>query len=275
VVIVDMGGLNALEIPQGRESLMRLWFRGGYPECFLADSEGASRMILTNLVRTFLERDLPEFGAQFDAPGMRRLWTMLSHCQGEPLNRTKLASNLDINTKTASARVGLLEHMLMLRTLRPWYANIGKRLAKTPRAYIRDSGVLHRLLKIRDIEELMTHPVVGKSYEGFVIENLIAVSPPETDALYYRSSNGAEIDLLLDVPGSGLWAIEVKLSFTPKVSAGFHHACRDVGAVRKLVVHPGEEEYCLRGGVTVMPLQKLMRELDGRRFGESREKMPR
>jgi len=261
IAYVDMGGINAHEIPKDEESLYRLWFRGGYPKCFLEESDAVRHERLDDLIRAFLERDIPEFGPKLPVARLRRLMTMLSHLQGTQLNHSELGSNLGVDGKTVAAHLDLFERMLLARTLLPWHVNVGKRLVKKPRTYLRDSGVVHRLLQIGSFEDLMSHPIVGRSFEGFVIENLIAVSPPSTTAHYYRTASGSEIDLLLEVPGRGRWAIEVKLSLVPKIPVGFHHACRDVEATRKIVVCPGDIEYPTRGDVTVMSLQGLMGEL--------------
>jgi len=261
IAYVEMGGINALEILGGKESLERLWLRGGYPQCYLEESEDVRRGMMEDLVSNIVTRDIPDFGSRPPEDRMRRMLTMLSHLQGGELNSSKLGSNLDISGKTVTAHIALLKQLFLVRALAPWHTNVKKRLVKSPRIYLRDSGLAHGMLRINDFEDLMSHPVVGGSYEGFVIENLIAVSPPGTMAHYYRTSKGEEIDLLLEVPGRGRWAIEVKLSRAPKVSAGFHQACRDVGATRKFVVYPGDDEYAKRDEVTVIPLQMLMREL--------------
>jgi len=262
IAYVDMGGINALEIADGKESLERLWLGGGYPKCFLEESDAVRYDRLDDLIRAFIERDIPDFGAKLPATRLRRLLAMLAHLQGAQLNHSELGSNLGIDGKTVAGHIDLLEQMLLVRRLPPWRANVGKRLIKKPRTYLRDSGVVHRLLQISDFEGLMSHPVVGRSFEGFAVENLIAVSPSSTTARYYRTASGSEIDLLLEVPGRGLWAIEVKLSLAPRIPVGFHHACRDVGATRKIVVCPGESEYRDRGDVTVMSLRALMGELE-------------
>jgi len=217
--------------------------------------------MLDDLIRTFLERDAPDFGPKLPAARLRRLPTMLAHLQGTQLNHSELGSNLGIDGKTVAGHLDLFEQMLLVRKLPPWHASVGKRLTRKPRTYLRDCGVVHRLLQIRTFEELMCHPIVGRSFEGFAVENIIAVSPSSATAHYYRTASGSEIDLLLDVPGRGLWAIDVKLSLVPKIPVGFHHACRDVGATRKIVVCPGDADYPDCGGVTVMSLRSLMGEL--------------
>ncbi len=175
------------------------------------DTDGDSFAYRGNLVRTYLQREVAEFGPRVPAETLERLWTMLAHGHGSLLNASKLAASLSISSPTASRYIDLLVDLLMVRRLRPVHANVRKRLVKSPKLYVRDSGLLHALLRIDDYNALMGHPVVGPSWESFVIENLLRVAPPFTDAGFYRTSAGAEVDLVLDLPGSrGRWAIEVK-----------------------------------------------------------------
>ena len=186
---------------------------------------------------------------------------MLAHSQGGTLNAAALARGLGVDGKTIARYLDLMVDLLMARRLAPWRANVGKRLVKSPKVYIRDSGIVHALLGLGSADDVLGHPVVGHSWEGFVIENLMSVAPVGTEASFYRSASGAEIDLVLRLPGRGVWAIEVKRSLDPRPSRGFHSACEDVGPERKFVVYPGDERYRLARDVVATPLTPLARDV--------------
>ncbi|MDP1652883.1 MAG: ATP-binding protein [Rhodocyclaceae bacterium] len=234
-----------------------LWLRGGFPESLLATSEARSLRWRQDFIRTYLERDIPQFGPRIAAATLRRFWTMLAHYQGGILNVAQFARNLGVDAKTAAAYLDLLTDLLLVRRLPPWHANIGKRLVKSPKVFVRDSGLLHALLGIPDKETLLGHPVLGQSWEGFVVENLLACAPRGTDAYFYRSSGGAEIDLLLTRPDGSLWAVEIKRSLAPKLERGFHAACADLAPARKFVVYPGAERYRLAADIEAIALADL------------------
>lgn len=252
-----------LREPTGRPADV-LWLRGGFPPSLLSADDAQSLRWRRDFIRTYLERDIPQFGPRVAAETLRRFWTMLAHRQGAPLNVAELARNVGIDAKTAGRYVDLLVDLLLARRLPPWHANVGKRLIKAPRLFLRDSGVAHALLGIEDLEGLLAHPVVGASWEGFVIENLLAAAPEGTAAYYYRSSGGAEIDLLIERPGGALWAVEVKLGRAPSVSRGFHSACADLRPARRFVVYPGAELFPLGGGIEALPAETLMDRLTER-----------
>jgi uncharacterized protein len=239
----------------------RLWLRGGFPDSLTASSDALSLRWRQNFIRTYLERDIPQFGPRIAAAMLQRFWTMLAHHQGGLLNMSQFARNLGVDVKTVQGYIDLLEDLLLLRRLTPWHANLGKRLIKSPKVYVRDSGLVHALLGIESHDALLSHPVIGASWEGHVIENLLSGSPRGTQGHFYRSSGGAEVDLLLQRPDGALWAIEVKRSLSPKVERGFHAACEDLQPQRRLVVYPGTERYPLAHGVEVMPLGALCAEL--------------
>ena len=249
----------ALEVPA--ISVDDLWVRGGFPDSLLAADAARSLRWRQDFIRTYLERDIPQFGARIAAETLRRFWIMLAHHQGGLLNTAMFARNLGVDVKTVSAYLDLLVDMLLVRRLQPWHANLGKRLVKSPKVYVRDSGLVHALLLIQDKETLLSHPVVGASWECFVIENLIAVAPEHVQAYFYRTGGGAEIDLLLSWPDGQLWAIEIKRSLTPKVERGFHAACADLIPTRKFVVYPGTERYRLAADIEVISLVELAQEL--------------
>ena len=234
-----------------------LWTRGGFPDSFLAESGGSSALWREHFIRTYLERDIPQLGPRVPAETLRRFWTMLSHDQGGLLNAAQLARSLAVDGKTIARYLDLFVDLLLVRRLPPYHANVGKRLVKSPKVYVRDSGIVHALLGLEDQEDLLGHPVVGASWEGFVIENLLAVAPPRTMASFYRTAAGAEIDLVLRMPGSELWAIEIKLGLAPKPDRGFHHARADLKPARSFLVYSGSERYERAGGLEVIGVGEL------------------
>jgi predicted AAA+ superfamily ATPase len=242
-----------------------LWLRGGFPESLLAPSDAASLRWRSDFIRTYLERDVPQLGPRIPAETLRRLWTMLAHQQGGLLNAAALARALAVDGKTIAAYIDLLVDLLLVRRLTPWHGNVRKRLVKSPKVYVRDSGLVHALLNIADREALLAHPVAGASWEGLVIESLIAAAPAGTEPHFYRTAAGAEIDLLLRLPGRAQpWAIEIKRSRAPKLERGFHAACETVLPERQFVVYGGEERYPLAPGVESVPLPALCAELAAR-----------
>ena len=259
IAYLELAPLNILET--GAASIDTLWLRGGFPESMTAPSAARSLRWRHNFVRSYLERDIPQFGSRIAAETLRRFWTMLAHHQGGLLNVTQLARNLGVDVKTAQSYIDLLCALLLVRRLPPWHANAGKRLVKTAKVYVRDSGLVHALLNIETRETLLSHPILGASWEGFCIENLLNSVPSNVQAYFYRTSSGAEIDLLLVWPGGEMWAIEIKRSLTPKVERGFHMACEDLQPTRKLVLYPGTDVFALNHDVHVMPLSTLCQEL--------------
>ncbi len=263
IAYLELGPLTLLETNAGRTASTSdaLWLRGGFPESFTAPTDARSLRWRQNFIRAYLERDIPQFGPRIAADTLRRFWTMLAHHQSGLLNVAQLARNIGVDAKTAQSYIELLCALLLVRRLPPWHANIGKRLVKSPKVYLRDSGLVHALLGIETKETLLGHPVVGASWEGFVIDNLLSFAPAGVQGYFYRTSGGAEVDLLLAWPNGDLWAIEVKRSINPKVERGFHAACEDLSPVRKLVVYPGDESIPLGNDVIAAPLDVLCREL--------------
>lgn len=238
-----------------------LWLRGGFPQAYLARSDAASLRWRQQFITTYLERDIPLLGPRIPAQTLRSLWTMLAYEQAQMLNAARLAASLGVSGQTIGRYIDLLCDLLLVRRLQPWARQSSKRLVKAPKVYVRDSGLVHALLGLGTYAELLSHPVVGGSWEGWIIENLIASAPPQTQASYYRTAVGAEIDLLLELPGGALWAVEVKRSSAPTVSRGYHIACDDVGATRRLVVSSSDARFPVAGGIEHVPLLELMREL--------------
>lgn len=235
-----------------------LWFRGGFPDSFLSPTDADSHEWRLSFIRTYLERDVPAFGPRIPAETLRRLWTMLAHEQGALLNASRLAAGLGVSGQTVGRYIDLLVDLLLVRRLTPWARNSGKRLVRSPKIYVRDSGIVHALLGIRELDALLGHPVVGGSWEGFVIESLLAVAPTGTQASFYRTAAGAEVDLVLEIRSGEPWAIEIKHSSAPTVSLGFHAACADLDAKRRMVVYPGTERFELAKGVEVMGVSDAM-----------------
>lgn len=261
IAYVVMGPLDVLEIPDETQALNALWVRGGYPDSYLAAADDQSHHLRKDFIRTYLERDVALFWPRLPAETLERLWTMLAHNQGGLLNASKLASGLDVSAQTVNRYTDLLVDLLLIRRLSPLHRNIGKRLVKSPKVYVRDSGLLHALLGLASFNALAGHPIVGASWEGFVIENLLAAAPERTKTSFYRTSAGAEIDLVLELPQGQRWAIEIKRGLTPKTEKGFHHAREDIEPDRTFIVYSGKERYPKAEGIEVVGLRELMTDL--------------
>jgi predicted AAA+ superfamily ATPase len=258
---VEMSPVGMLEIDPSRALRDQLWLRGGFPDSFLAQSDADSLAWREDFVRTYLERDVAQFGARIPAETLRRLWTMLAHNQGQLLNASRLASSLSVSVPSVSRYIDLLVDLLLVRRLPPVHANVGKRLTKSPKVYVRDSGLVHALLRLDTLDSLLGHPVSGPSWEGFAIETLIAAAPRAT-ARFYRTAAGAEIDLVLDLGGKqGTWAVEIKRGLSPAISRGMRNALEDLRPKQAFVVYSGDEEYPLGDGVTAIGLEGLARRL--------------
>ncbi len=262
IAYLELHPIDALEfVPQDRDSMNRLWLRGGFPESLLANSDTQSMNWRRDFIKTYLERDIPQLGPRIPAETLDRFWTMLAHNQGGVINAAQLARNLEVSGMTVGRYLDLMVDLLLVRRLRPWTFNIGKRLVRSPKIYIRDSGITHSLLNIGDYNSLLGHPVVGGSWEGFVIENILSVLPVHGQPYFYRSTGGAEIDLVLEFSMTEKWAIEIKRSSAPTVSKGFYTACDDIKADKRYVVYAGNESFSLGQGITAISLTQLMQEL--------------
>jgi predicted AAA+ superfamily ATPase len=238
-----------------------LWLRGGFPRSFLASDINISFEWRQDFIRTFLERDIGMLGFRMPPARLNRFWKMCAHVHGSLLNASKLADSLGVSSHTVRTYVDLLEHTFMLRILLPDAPNLKKRLVKSPKIYIRDSGILHALLDIRTHDDLLSHPVLGASFEGFAIENILA-SAKDYEPSFYRTSAGAEIDLVLR-RGQHSLAFELKSSTVPRVSKGFWHALDDISPDEAYVIAPVEESYPIKGGGQVCPLQEIIARLQG------------
>jgi len=262
---VELHPLSLSEV-QGISSnpLQSLWVRGGYPDSTLASSESHSYTWRSNFIRTYLEREVPQFSPRKSTEQMRQLWTMLAHLQGQVLNASMLARSIGVDYKTVLSYITLLEQLLLVRTLQPWHTNAGKRLTKRPKLYVRDSGILHTLLGIRSFDELLGNPIIGQSWEGFVLQQICAVASNNLNISFYRTSGGAEIDVLLNFDNGEQWAIEVKRSTAPSPRRGFHEAIADLTPQRALVVYNGTEKYPLSPTIEAIPLASLLDEITSR-----------
>lgn len=243
------------------ERMDRLWIRGGFPASFLAANDRISLDWREDFIRTYLERDVPQFGSRIPAETLRRFWTMLAHHQAGMHNAATLAQGLGVDGKTVARYLDLLVDLLLVRRLSPWHRNVGKRLVKSPKVFVRDSGLVHALLGLGNKEQLLGHPVVGPSWESFVLETLLVLAPRGTEANFYRTAAGAEIDLVLTLPGGKLWAVEIKRSSAPKLERGFHLACADLKPAKRFVVYPGSDRFPLDAETEVLGLAELGKRL--------------
>ena len=255
IAFLELGGLHALEL--GADALDKLWIRGGFPGSTLAATDGDSAEWRRQFIRTYLERDIPQLGPRVPAETLRRFWTMLAHGQGSLLNAAELGRSLGVDGKTVGRYLDLLVDLLLVRRLPPLLANVGKRLVRSPKVLVRDSGLVHTLLGLGDADAVLGHPVAGASWEGFVIETLLAVAPQGCQGWFYRTAAGAEIDLVLEWSPQRRWAIEVKRSLSPRLGKGFHQARADLQPERTFVVTPSATGYPLADGVEVMGLAEL------------------
>jgi predicted AAA+ superfamily ATPase len=260
---IEMGPFNILETVQNVSDSLTLWVRGGFPDSYLADNDQQSLSWRKDFIRSYLEREVPLFGPRVPAETLERLWTMLAHCQGTLLNASQIAVSLMVSAQTATRYIDLLVDLLLIRRLKPYYKNVGKRLVKSPKIYIRDSGILQALLGIGSYNALAGHPISGVSWEGFVIENLLAVAPANTIASFYRTAAGAEMDLVLEIPGHELIAIEIKQGLSPKPQKGFYQAYQDLKPAQCFVVYSGKDRYPISNQVDVISLEGLASLLSG------------
>lgn len=261
VAYVELTPVDLTELPARGVSTERLWLRGGFPESLLAKSDGTSLEWRHQFIRSYLERDVPMFAPRMPAETIGRFWGMLAHSQGTLLNQARLASSLSVSAPAIARYLDLLVDLLLVRRLRPWSGNVGKRLVKSPKVYVRDAGVLHALLGLATLHDVLGHPVAGPSWEGFVIETLIAAAGPERIPLFMRTERGAEIDLLFERGGRIEIAVEIKRTTAPVVSKGFRIGCEDVNPRKAYLVHGGSESWPLGSGVTAVSVSALAKQL--------------
>ncbi len=254
VAQIELTPFQAAEVFSPNEPIAginTLWVRGGFPLAWLAKSDAASLSWRDAFISTYLEKDIPALGPRIPATTLRRLWTMLAHHQGELLDQSKLASALAISGQSVGRYIDLLCDLMLVRRLPAWSGNVGKRLIRAPKVYVRDSGLLHALLGLQNLDAILSHPIAGSSWEGFVVEQLVNTAP-SAQASFYRTSNGAEVDLVLEFRSGPTWVIEIKRSSAPTVSKGFHLAATDLRATRKLLVAPVEQPYPVKEGIEVV-----------------------
>ncbi len=258
---LELGGVDVIEASTVKITEERLWLRGGFPDSLEAPSDEVSLRWRTDLIRSYLERDVPMFAPRLPAETLRRLWTMLAHTSGGLFNASRLATSLGVSGQTVDRYVDLLVDLMLVRRSEPWLTNTQKRLTKAPKIYVRDSGLIHALLEITTTHQLMGHPSVGASYESFAVETLISAAPADLRPHHYRTARGDEIDLLFVRGGQPAIAIEIKRSSAPVVSGGFHRACDDLGVEERYLVHPGEGVGYPSGPLTVAGLTTLAHQL--------------
>ncbi len=243
--------------------LQRLWFRGGFPDSYLSASDSDSWNWRGDFISTYVERDIPLLGPKLPSEQMRRFWAMLGYSHGQQLNLSTLAAGLGVTHPTIRNYLDVLTDLYMVRQISPWSGNSRKRLVKSPKIYLRDTGLLHRLVNIPDRETLLGHPIVAASWEGFIIENILMQMTDKWTCSYYRTSAQAEIDLVLEGPGREVLAIEIKRTLSPKVSKGFRLASEDIKATRKLFVYAGTERYPLTNDIEAISVLEMMQIVQG------------
>lgn len=260
IAFVELTPVRFDELRRRPSDVERLWVRGGFPDALLAPNDRASLTWRQAFLRTYLERDVPLLGPRIPAETLRRFWTMLAHLQGQPLNAARVAAGLGVSGQTVARYLDLLVDLLLVRRLEPWSGNVGKRLVKSPKVYVRDSGIVHALLGLGTLEDILGHPVAGASWEGMVIESLIGAAP-DARASYFRTSAGAEADLVLEARRGVRVVVEIKRSRAPTVGPGLRNAAADVRATRTILVYPGNERLPLGGGVTGLGVHDAVAEV--------------
>jgi len=258
ITYLELNPFVLAEVGAESGNLRKLWLRGGYPLSFLADTDSDSFEWREAFIRTHLETDVPSFGIRVPAATLRRFWTMLAHFHGQLWNANKIANSLGVNWHTVKNHLDILEGTFMVRRLEPYHPNVRKRLTKSPKVCVRDSGILHALLRTPSYDDLLGHPSAGASWEGWVLEQILALAPPSWDASFYRTIAGAEMDILLRPPGrKGPIGVEVKYGLDARPSRGFWSALADLKCEQTFVVYSGDEEYPLGQGVVALPATRL------------------
>ncbi len=259
VAYLELCSFNIGEVKQADES--RLWIRGGFPESFLATDENESFRWRLNMISTYLEREIPQFGPRIPASTLRRFWTMLAHQHGGLQNASKLAASMEVSAPTISRYTDLLVDLFLVRRLQPYHINVGKRLVKAPKVYLRDSGWVHALLNLTSMADVLGHPVAGASWEGFVLEQLLQAAPEMSIPGFYRTSGGAEVDLVLELPGGKRWAIEIKRSEAAKPERGFYEALQDLKPEKAFIVRSGNGCWPVKDNVDSIGLVEMVKKV--------------
>lgn len=258
---LELHPFNLLEVEKAHfsDTQDRLWIRGGFPRAFLEGDEVQSHQWREYFIRTYIERDLPDLGQNLSAERMYRLWRMLALSQATPINMSKLGGNLEISGTTVRHYIDVLTDLFLVRQLRPWHGNSRKRLVKTPKIYVRDSGVIHTLAGIKDIDDITSHPLCGASWEGFVIEQIVQHLPYGVQCSFYGSSDGMEVDLVIENLKCGTLAIEIKRTLSPSISKGFRIACEEIKAKERFYVIPEGNPFPLDKQTTAVGLSEFLR----------------
>ncbi len=263
ITYIELSPFTVSELEHNESfELEKHWLRGGFPRSYLAKSDEVSLQWRENFIRTYLERDIPQLGLRLPAEQLRRFWSMLGYSQGDQLNAAKLAGSLGVSANTIRKYLDLLTDLFMVRQLRPWSGNSTKRLVKSPKIYVRDSGLLHALLSIPEHDVLLSHPQCGGSWEGYVIENLCANIPKNWKVSYYRTSAQAEIDLVLETPRKRIIAIDIKRTLSPSLSKGFKFGLEDIGATDSFYVIPYGERFPLSANTDAISLPDMVQLLN-------------
>ena len=253
MLFVDVGGFSLAEV--GGEHQDRLWMRGGFPRAWLAPSAEAWTRWMQSFTRTFLERDIRGFGSRVAPEALGRFWSMLAHVHGQTWNASELARSMAVSTRAVNHYRDLLAGAFMVRVLPPWFENLGKRLVRSPKVYLRDSGILHFLLGLEASRDLPLHPRYGASWEGFALEQTL-LAHGERGAYFYGTQRGAEVDLLL-LRGGRRWGFEFKCADAPRTTRSMHVVIEDLGLEHLWVLYPGDQEYPLADAITALPLRRI------------------
>ena len=261
VMMHELTGINIQELPENI-SQDQLWLRGGYPDSVLAADDKRSWRRREAIRKSIVTQDIPQIaGAGYDATRMDAFWALVSQYHGQLFNASKIASALEISLPTVKRYLHIFHDLMLLRILEPWYKNPKKRLIQTPKVFIRDSGMLHNLLRVETLDQLRLLPSYGASWEGFVIEQICQCLPSLAKAYHYRTHAQTEVDLVLEFSNDEIWAIEIKAQETPSIKQRFHNACEDLGAKRKIVIHRSAHDFMMNDGVEALTLATLISQI--------------
>ena len=262
IIYHELRPFSMIEIGYDKESTRNLWLKGGYPDSYLASNNETSFSWREAFIKTYLERDIPQLGIKIASLQLRRFWTMIAHSHGQLWNASQIANSLGISAPTVRHYQDILEETFVIKQLQPYHHNIKKRLIKSPKIYMRDSGLLHVLLRNRTMDDIQSHPSLGNSWEGFVIEQIINIIPESWDTYFYRTSAGAEIDLLLFSDSKPPISVEIKYSASPKISKGFWNAYNDLDCRKGFLVYPGEFTYPIAKNIIALSIQEISKILE-------------
>jgi predicted AAA+ superfamily ATPase len=257
IAYFELSPFSLDEVGTKEQNLNKLWLRGGYPQSFLADSDKHAAAWMQNFIQTHLERDLPALGIRVPSTTLRKFWTMAANYNSQLWNASKLADSLGVDSKAARRYLDILEETFMIRQLQPFFVNTKKRLIKSPKIYIRDTGLLHTLLKISSYDDLITNPILGSSWEGFCLEQIIALKPSDLDIYFYRTQAAAEIDFVLTKGLQVKVAVEIKYSLTPKLTKSSVNAIAELSPKKIWIIYPGKESYPINKDVWTLPATQL------------------